>query len=305
MAVDEAVNRSLPDKGGRATPAEPGEALKPLAVVKFKNNPNTIPQAPPCMTQTSAQGPASVQPPPLAHVKTSAQTLAHTRTQPPPTFGLRTSPATKTSAKPQALAPDIAALASDQTLTLTNPTPAIAAQNHPHANIAEHIPASALAPSAQDPAHNLAPAAHNFAPSQTSAQTSAQALAPSQLPAQTSAPTFIRTNPPPALAAQGPRTNPPHKNSTLPQGLAPALNNEAGIHADQPSSKLSTSPNPLPHEKPTPMHKLSYAQAALGLASFCTAEDTLPQPCLDYHNLKPMGIHDGKLSIRFKKGDKQ
>ncbi|GAA0142521.1 hypothetical protein LIER_03402 [Lithospermum erythrorhizon] len=86
-------------------------------------------------------------------------------------------------------------------LTLTNPTPAIAAQNLPHAPIAEHISAPALASSAQDPAHDLAPAAHNFAPSQTPAQSSAQALVPSQLPAQTSAPTLFRTNPPPALAA--------------------------------------------------------------------------------------------------------
>ncbi|GAA0173775.1 hypothetical protein LIER_27323 [Lithospermum erythrorhizon] len=61
----------------------------------------------------------------------------------------------------------------------------------------------------------------------------------------------------------------------------------------------------FPHGKPTLMHKPSYAHAVLSLASFCTSKDTYPLPCLDSQNLKPVGTHDGKPSIRFKKADKQ
>ncbi|GAA0163165.1 hypothetical protein LIER_39537 [Lithospermum erythrorhizon] len=77
------------------------------------------------------------------------------------------------------------------------------------------------------------------------------------------------------------------------------------MHAVKPPYTCSSNHNAHLQAQPTTMHKPSYAHAALGLSSFCTNEDTHPLPCLDSQYLKPVGTHDGKPSIRFKKADKQ
>ncbi|GAA0175036.1 hypothetical protein LIER_28293 [Lithospermum erythrorhizon] len=99
-----------------------------------------------------------------------------------------------------------------------------------------------------------------------------------------------------ALAVQAPATNHAAYAHTPHHGSAPP---HSRLHAVQALPQaMSTAPTATTHNP-------SYAHVALGLTSYCTAEDPHARPCLDSHELKPVGIHDGKPSIRFKKADKQ
>ncbi|GAA0171345.1 hypothetical protein LIER_41139 [Lithospermum erythrorhizon] len=59
------------------------------------------------------------------------------------------------------------------------------------------------------------------------------------------------------------------------------------MHAAKSFNTLLSNHNTQPQANHATLHNSSYAHAALGLASFYTAEDTQPHPCLDSHNLKP------------------
>ncbi|GAA0139999.1 hypothetical protein LIER_35176 [Lithospermum erythrorhizon] len=120
--------------------------------------------------------------------------------------------------------------------------------------------------------------------------------------------------------AQGPHLSAHATTSSLNTPLTYTPLNQISQPSHKPSSHavkpLTSSPIPESHAsslvaKPStpedhyPMHKASYAHAAMGLASFHTVVVDHTQVCPGAHELKPVGTHDGKPSIRFKKADKQ
>ncbi|KAG9144927.1 hypothetical protein Leryth_026357 [Lithospermum erythrorhizon] len=78
---------------------------------------------------------------------------------------------------------------------------------------------------------------------------------------------------------------------------SPHAQAEQAFHAKAQPLGLGRSPQ-------APMIKAELGACRLGTHSIRTAEDPHARPCLDSHDLKPVGIHDGKPSIRFKKADK-
>ncbi|GAA0177619.1 hypothetical protein LIER_29728 [Lithospermum erythrorhizon] len=271
MAGDEAGYRPPPNGGGPALPPEPGGPMFTQTATNISKNPNS-----PIDLAHYMPVPAAA---PVQHVPAAAL--------PPPTHSTQSlgqipQPSGLVQPESQALAPSKTSIPTSAiSLHPINPTAPSPAQ----------APASAApVPAAQAPAAQ-APAAQHPA---------AQAFAAPAAPALSLASPAIR------LVAPSAHGHPGHSAATAqaPAELAPA---PQLAHAPQPGPVHVAQAHPpnLMHAAPTTsMHKPSYAHAALGLTSVCTADDPQARPCLDSHNLKPVGIHDGKPSIRFKKADK-
>ncbi|GAA0172560.1 hypothetical protein LIER_26363 [Lithospermum erythrorhizon] len=139
-------------------------------------------------------------------------------------------------------------------------------QAPPAAHLLAHVPVPTVS--------HRAPAAYDNVP----AQSPAHASAPT--PAQHTAQKFATAAQAPApVLAQADHVSHVH-----------AAHSNLHTHARR-NSPTSYEANIVPQAKPSTMDKPSYAQAALSFAPFCMAEDTIPQPCLDFQNLKPVACN--------------
>ncbi|GAA0153061.1 hypothetical protein LIER_11385 [Lithospermum erythrorhizon] len=308
MAGDESTYRPPSIEGGHAHPPDPGAPLFSPAAANHYQNPNTISETPPCkpLTPALAQAPRLISTIPLAQAPPHIP--LNTSLHPPHTSqATRENLPAKNQPQPLSQDPKNATHTLAQSLVPKNPTlaPSELASVQAAAS-ASLVPASSCAPvPALSPASIQAPPdvhlpAHVPVLAATPRAPTGHDHVPAHTPAHASAPT------------------PTHHTAQdlAPAAQAPALVLAQAGHAVHAAHSIfhtharcnvptSDEANIVPQANPSTTHAPSYAQASLGLASFYTAEDSIPQPCLDFQNLNPVGIHDGKPSIRFKKVDKQ